>query len=379
MENMVRLDLLELHKHFGILRQEPVAGILVRSLFCGLIALLVFTAASLQAEFVYVGSPTSISVYSVREDGTLVAVGSPYPVAGGARSVTIDPVGRAVYMLSGKAPAFITAFSISEKGCLTPVPGSPFPTENAPSDLAIDTLGRFIYVPTSGASYPGGPAHIDGFVIGANGALTPTPGSTFDDTYGTYDWAVAVDPVSRTVYVTNLLAGGVTVYDIEGNGNLQQRQQSPAGIFAYSLKVSVLRRFVYVSASAHPRGLYCSSIGADGSLTGIPGAPFLNGPSPTSDTSATSIAIDPWEQFVFVANTSNITVYRIGANGALTPVVGSPFPGGGSCAAVDPSGRFLYVAESNSVEAYRISENGALAPAANSPFPKGVSSIAVNP
>ena len=115
MENMVRLDLLELHKHFGILRQEPVAGILVRSLFCGLIALLVFTAASLQAEFVYVGSPTSISVYSVREDGTLVAVGSPYPVAGGARSVTIDPVGRAVYMLSGKAPGFITAFSISEK------------------------------------------------------------------------------------------------------------------------------------------------------------------------------------------------------------------------------------------------------------------------
>ena len=45
--------------------------------------------------------PISISVYQVRDDGALMAVGSPYPVGGGARSVAVDPAGRVVFVLSG--------------------------------------------------------------------------------------------------------------------------------------------------------------------------------------------------------------------------------------------------------------------------------------
>jgi 6-phosphogluconolactonase len=373
---------LALHLHLSTFRQVAVAGTLVRSSFCGVIALLVSTAALLQAEFVYVGGPSSISAYKVREDGALVAVGSPYPVAGGARSITVDPVGRVVYMLSGDVTGFITAFSIEEKGSLRPVPGSPFQTEAAPSDLAIDILGRFIYVPTSGASYPGGPAHVDGYVIGANGALTPIPGSPFDDVSGNYDWAVAVDPVSRCLYLTNLLAGGVTVYNIKSNGNLVQRQQGPGGLLAYSLAVDAWGRFLYVANSDGPRSISGSSIGANGVLTEIAGSPFANG-GVSADISPSSIAIDPWEQFVVVANSgsNNVAVYSIGANGTLTPVVGSPFPGGGSSAAVELSGRFLYVAQGNAVTAYRISEKGALKPVEGSPFAVsgGASSIAVSP
>jgi 6-phosphogluconolactonase (cycloisomerase 2 family) len=42
------------------------------------------------------------------------------------------------------------------------------------------------------------------------------------------------------------------------------------------------------------------------------------------------VTVDFFGRFVYVANTTenNVPTYRIGENGALTPVVGSPFPAG---------------------------------------------------
>src|SRR5260370_38474496 len=52
--------------------------------------------------------------------------------------------------------------------------------------------------------------------------------------------------------------------------------------------------------------------------------------------------------FVYVTNAvdNNISAYRIGPNGALTPVAGSPFPAGNNpqSVTVDLLGRFVYVA-----------------------------------
>ena len=211
--------------------------------FCVLLTVLISfsPAAGLRAEFVYVGGLSSISGYKVREDGVLVAVGASYPVAGGAGSVTVDPVGRVVYMLSGGGTGFITALSVGEKGGLTPVPGSLFPTQTGPTNLAIDILGRFVYVPTHGGSLPEGPADVDGYSIGANGALTPVPGSPFQNVDGKSQFAATVDPVSRSLYVTNLLGGGVRVFAIGSKGTLaaDPHRQFPAGLLDYSLTVSV--------------------------------------------------------------------------------------------------------------------------------------------
>jgi 6-phosphogluconolactonase len=74
-------------------------------------------------------------------------------------------------------------------------------------------------------------------------------------------------------------------------------------------------------------------------------------------------------EFAYVVNqlSNNVSAYRIGENGALTPVPGSPFPTGTLplSVAVDPLGKFVYVANggsSNNISAYRIGENGALTP-----------------
>jgi 6-phosphogluconolactonase len=43
-----------------------------------------------------------------------------------------------------------------------------------------------------------------------------------------------------------------------------------------------------------------------------------------------AMALDLFGRFVYVANSgsNNISAYRIGESGALTPVAGSPFPAG---------------------------------------------------
>ena len=56
------------------------------------------------------------------------------------------------------------------------------------------------------------------------------------------------------------------------------------------------------------------------------------------------------------AGTDNISAYKIGSDGALTPITGSPFPAGSKpdSVAVDSKGKFLYAANgggSNNVSA----------------------------
>ncbi len=63
-----------------------------------------------------------------------------------------------------------------------------------------------------------------------------------------------------------------------------------------------------------------------------------------------SVAIDPAGTYLYVANqfgsSSTISGYAIDAtSGVLTPIKGSPFPGGfnSNAIAIDPTGRFVYV------------------------------------
>ena len=76
-------------------------------------------------------------------------------------------------------------------------------------------------------------------------------------------------------------------------------------------------------------------------------------------------------RFAYVANqlSNNLSAYAIDANGALSPIAGSPFAAAGTAPAsltVDPNGRYLYVvySGSNDVSVYAIDNStGALASA----------------
>ncbi|MBI3656985.1 MAG: beta-propeller fold lactonase family protein [Acidobacteria bacterium] len=120
-----------------------------------------------------------------------------------------------------------------------------------------------------------------------------------------------------------------------------------------------------------------------GALTPVLGSPFPAGSAPGS------VTVDPTGQFAYVANTysHNVSAYTINpATGALTPVADPPFPAGAYPAkvTVDPTGQFAYVANevSANVSAYTINgTTGALTPVAGPPVPAGTgpSSVTVDP
>src|SRR5260221_7451386 len=80
-------------------------------------------------------------------------------------------------------------------------------------------------------------------------------------------------------------------------------------------------------------------------------------------------------QFAYVANNDSIYVsaYSIGANGALTPVPGSPFVAGlfPISVAVDPTAKSAYLSTTGTttVSASSLDATGSLTPATPSPFP----------
>src|SRR5260221_319047 len=171
----------------------------------------------------------------------------------------------------------VSAYSIGANGALTPVPGSPFAAGIGASAVAVDPAAKFAYVANADGT-------VSAYSIGANGALTPVPGSPF--AAGTIPESVAVDPTGKFAYVAN-----------RGNPDLG----IPGNVSAYS-------------------------IGANGALTQLTslGSPFLAGTLPLS------VAVDPTAKFAYVTNLSdnNVSAYSIGANGGLTPVLGSPFAAG---------------------------------------------------
>ncbi len=222
----------------------------------------------------------------------------------------------------------VSAYRIAENGTLKSI-GS-FPTGKWPGSVVVDRVGKFLFTANMGDDT------VSVYRIGFNGVLTRLP----DSNAGMMPAALAVDPFGRFLYVTNLDGSGIPGY---------------GGTVGH---VSVCR------------------IGSNGTLTPVPGSPFPAGFSPLA------VKADPLGRFVYVGNagsqeefTETVSGYRVGGNGTLTPLTGSPFPDGESpwAMAVDPFGRFLYTAGEYDLGLLtnRIAANGALTNLANSSFRTG--------
>jgi 6-phosphogluconolactonase (cycloisomerase 2 family) len=242
--------------------------------------------------------------------------------------------------------------------------------------LAVPLRAQFVYVANQDSN------NVSAYSIGANGALTPVPGSPF--AAGSVPFSVAVDPTAKFAYVANDFSNNVSAYSIGTNGALTPVPGSPfaAGSFPISVAVDPTAKFAYVTNDVS-NNVSAYSIGANGALTPVPGSPFTAGSGPSS------VAVDPTAKFAYLANESsnNVSAYSIGAKGALTQLtsLGSPFAAESFAVsvAVDPTGKFAYVAnnDDNNVSAYSIGANGALTPVPGSPFATGFGprSVAITP
>ena len=195
--------------------------------------------------------------------------------------------------------------------------------------LRVMAQGTFVYTNNDRT-----PNTISAFSAAANGALSPIPGSPFT-TGGTG-------------------AGG--------------------GFFAPNrITTAVVKDFLYAGNSGSNNVSAFSIDPVTGVLTSVPGSPFATGG--VAGGNGMSLTATPDDQFLIVANgaSMNITVFSIAANGALSPVAGSPFASGASgplaSAKVTSDGKFLAVSSApGNISMFNISATGALTPAPGSPI-----------
>jgi YVTN family beta-propeller protein len=242
-----------------------------------------------------------------------------------------------LYTTASPGPGSVTIFPINQTdGSL----GTPLTTNvgNNPVAIVASVVNNYVYVVDQEGPTTSTPL---GVVLGFSsdtktGALTPTPNGT-------------------------AVVGGLPV----SNGY-------PAGTVPSAIAEDPSSRFVYVTDRATNQ-LYGYLVGSTGQLTTMTSGPFATGVLPVG------VTIDPRGKYLYVANETSNTV---GAY-AIDTAIGTPVPSAGSasvgvgtaptCVAIEPAlGKYLYT--SNQLDGTVTGEqldphNGGLTPIQNTPFP----------
>lgn len=279
----------------------------------------------------------TVSAFSVNPDGTVSIIeGSPYQTGGlGGASYgglledyiqfpianRITVAGNFLFVSNARS-ANISVFNIDpDNGRLTLVPGSPFPTGMpfGSTSLAATPDNRFLYAATSRVG------SIAVFNIGANGVLTPVPGSPFSA--GGMPYGIKVSPDGKFLAATLYDRNAVTLFRIGSNGALTSAGAPiPATVLGNvaGLDINCRSNLLFVGGqSSDGTSVGVFSISPGGALTPVPGPSFIN----QGVDSNGFVLLNPADSILFDVNqgSSSVTVFNISPGGSLTPAPGSPF------------------------------------------------------
>jgi 6-phosphogluconolactonase (cycloisomerase 2 family) len=207
--------------------------------------------------FVFVADQGSngISVFSIGASGTLSPVpGSPFPAIN-PYGLALNASGTVLYATNFPDSQMsdlntVSAFSVSATGALAPVAGSPFPDANTAAGFASgigimsDPSGKFLFVGDHMAE------SVVPFTVNASGGITPvsalpTPAASCNTSCHNNPLRLAVDPADRFLYATDVAAGTVSSFSING-GNLSPAGTAPAGQHPFGLAFAPGGGFLYV-------------------------------------------------------------------------------------------------------------------------------------
>lgn len=330
------------------------------------------------AEFLYAADlGGSVKTFDI-DTSTGTLLGPESTTGSNGLSIAANTAGTFLYAADPSTNA-IDGFSIGATGALSAITGSPFPAPGfgGIAGIAVDPAGKFLYATAGTASGGTGTGLLSVFSIdGATGALSQITGSPF--AAGINPLQILVAPSGQFLYVGDWergtlafsLASGVPT-PISGSPfpeGSQQMAVTPNGAYIYSVDLDNV--------------VYADSVDATtGSWSEVPGSPFLD--SAGTGNYAGDIVVDPTGSFLYTYNIfglpNTISGFAINsATGALSPIPGSPFDASDFAAflglanlVIDPSGKFLYAscADSNcGILAFNIDAAGALTPVTGSPF-----------
>jgi 6-phosphogluconolactonase len=339
-------------------------------------------------------------IYTYATDSESGALRSAYnPMSSGgtipvALAVTSDYFNLYVANAGNKS---VVHFSIDDHGVLTQK--DTITLANTPVSIAVSPANNYLYVVSGTSSATLSEYALSSGTIGsATATLSLTvPGYGSDTIVPT---AVNVLANSNTVYATvydksaynpggtttsNANPGWVFAYSIGSGGALTAVSASPfqAGVKPSAIASDPTSRFVYVTDFASNE-LIGYGVQSSGSLLFLINGPFKTGNQPTA------ITIDPRGLYIYVANSldSSVSAYSIALpTGTPSTVVSATSTVGNTTdtdpvsIVVEPSlGRFVYTANylGNSVSGFRLNPNtGALSITQATPYPTGAVPAAI--
>lgn len=218
--------------------------------------------------------------------------------------------------------------------------------------LALSTpagadAGRFVYVANT-ADHT-----LSQFAVQADGSLTPLSPATVAT--GHTPRGVAVSRDGRTVYTTNTDDSTVGQFDVGANGALTPK--TPATLFsgngAQGITLAPNGRFAYVINRADSN-VAVFSIAPDGRLTRIAVAPVGE---------VQDLVISHDGSIAYLSGLNQIAIYRIAADGNLTPNSPATAPAGGAVGdlTLSPDGASLYAIGTPGLMQFSVASNGGLA------------------
>ena len=331
--------------------------------------------------------PNSVSTYAIQGDGSLLLVGQ-FPTGGTGGGNSGDPSGQGIgfitttrivvtsdgkFVFATNAPDnTVSGFSIdASTGLLTLIPGSPFATGGNACQgmgLASSPDSHFLFAMNTCSQ------DVTSFRIGNDGSLTVV-GARVGTSGEGEDVKVTGDGKFVAVSVSGFQRGAAT-FRIGADGSLTPAPGSPfpgSPGFPGALETNCEGDQLFVLNDGAPSSVDVFKVAANGSLSLTPQSSFTI-PLPPAAGGEVSMYLSPDGKFLFVGDVSSFaSSFHVADDGALTlessfvPSTGTVFMGH---VVTDPSGKFLYGSGLfNNLAAYSIDNNGALTLLAASPFP----------
>ena len=328
------------------------------------------TNSSSSQHFAYVANAGdgTVSQYTIASSGTLTAMTIPTVAAGTTPySVAVDPLGKFAYVANSGSNN-VSEYAIdASSGALTLIGAVNVGTTPYAITIANVSGQEYAYVANEGSDT------ISQFTINASGLLTPMTPSTV--TSGANPYFVTVDPLGKYVYVANEGSNTISQYTIGSGGVLTPMTVATvaSGPNPYSITIANIsgQEYAYVANSNYANTVNNSSsisqytLGTNGALTPMNPATVAAGTNPVS------VVVDNSGQYAYAANygSNNVSQYTIASGGALTAMSSASVAAGGNpySITIDPLSQFVYVANYGgyNVSQYTIGAGGALAPIAS--------------
>jgi 6-phosphogluconolactonase len=292
---------------------------------------------------------SSVAHFGIQDTGVLTSEDS-ITLASTPVSLAVSPANNYLFVASGTTSGTLTEYPIGSTGTI----GSAAATEQltlpepqyasdtiVPTGVVVLANANAVYVTAwdqsaynPGSSTPttsnANPGWLFGFSIGSNGALTPLAGSPYQA--GVKPSALATDPTSRFVFVTDFANDQLIGYTVLSNGTLNFMVSGPVptGREPSAIVIDPRGLYIYVANELD----YTVSAYSIALPTGIPSA-VVNATASASnstDSQPVSIVIDPsLGRFVYTANLlgGSVSGFRLNPNtGALTTTQATPYPTG---------------------------------------------------